>query len=100
MSQCGSSKCPGPDGFNFFFIKSNWEIIDKDVDRAILFFQRSGYFPRGCNVSFITLAPKKANPSELNEFRSISLVSFIYKILSKVLVNRLRKVLPSVIDVN
>jgi len=46
------------------------------------------------------LVPKKANPSELNEFRSISLVGCIYKILSKVLANRLRKVLPSVIDAN
>jgi len=100
MSQCGSSKCPGPDGFNFFFIKSNCEIIRKDVVRAILFFQSSGYVPRGCNSSFITLVPKKANPSELNEFRPISLVCCIYKILSKVLMNRLSKVLPSVIDVN
>jgi len=100
VSQCGSSKCPGPDGFNFFFIKSNWEIIGKDVVRAILFFQSSGYFLRGCNASFITLVPKKANPSELNEFRPISLVGCIYKILSKVLANRLRKVLPSIIDVH
>ena len=99
MSQCGSSKCPGLDGFNFF-IKSNWEIIGKDVVRAILFFHSTGYLPRGCNASFITLVPKKANPSKLNEFRPISLVGCIYKILSKVLANRLRKVLPSVIDVN
>jgi len=100
VSQCRSSKCPGPDGFNFFFIKSNWEIIGKDVVRAILFFQSSEFLPRGYNASFITLVPKKANPSELNEFRLISLVGCIYKILSKVLANRLRKVLPSVIDVN
>jgi len=46
------------------------------------------------------LVLKKANPSELNEFRPISLVSCFYKILSKVLANILRKVLPSVIDVN
>jgi len=100
VSQCGSSKCPGPDGFNFLFIKNNWEIIGKDVVKAILFFQSSGYLPRGCNASFITLVPKKANPSELNEYRPISLVGCIYKILSKVLANRLSKVLPSVIDVN
>ena len=100
VSQCGSSKCPGSDGFNFFFIKSNWEIIGKDVVKAILFFHSSGFLLRGCNASFITLVPKKANPSELNEFRPISLVCCIYKILSKVLANRLRKVLPSVIDVN
>jgi len=48
----------------------------------------------------MTLVPKKDKPSELNEFRPISLVGCIYKILSKVLANRLRKVLSSVIDVN
>ena len=67
VCQCGSSKCPGSDGFNFFFIKNNWEVIGKDVVRAILFFQSNGYISRGCNASFITLVPKKDNPSELNE---------------------------------
>jgi len=46
------------------------------------------------------LVPKKDNTSNLNEFRPISLVNCTYKILSKILVNRLKKVLPSVIDVN
>ena len=100
VSECGSSKCPGPDKFNFFFIKNNWEILGKDIFKAIPLFQSSGFLLRGCNAFFITLVPKKANPSELNKFRLISLIRCIYKILSKVLVNRLRKVLPSVIDVN
>ena len=93
-------KCPGPDGFNFFFIKNNWEVIGKDVVRAILFFHSNGYIPRGCNASFITLVPKKDNRYELYDFRPISLVSCVFKIFSKVLANRLKKVLPSVIDVN
>lgn len=46
------------------------------------------------------MVPKKDNTSNLNEFRPISLVNCTYKILSKILVNRLKKVLPSVIDVN
>jgi len=46
------------------------------------------------------LVPKKDNPSDLNEFRPISLVGYVYKILSKILANRLKKVLSSVIDVN
>jgi len=100
VSQCDSSKCPGPGVFNFFFLKNNWEVIGKDVVKAILYFQSTGFIPRGCNASFITLVPKKDNPSDLNEFRPISLVGCVYKILSKILANRLKKVLPSVIDVN
>jgi len=46
------------------------------------------------------LIAKKDNPSNLNEFRPISLVGCVYKILSKIMANRLKKVLPSIIDVN
>jgi len=38
VRQCDSSKCPGPNGFNFFFVKKNWEVIGKDIVRAILSF--------------------------------------------------------------
>jgi len=100
VSQCDSSKCPGPDGFNFFFLKNNWEVIGKDVVMAILYFHSTSFISRGCNASFITLVPKKDNPSDLNKFKPISLVGCVYNILSKILANILKKVLPSVIDVN
>jgi len=100
ISQCGSSKCPGPNNFNFSFVKSNWEIIGRDIVIAIVSFQSTGFVPRGCNASFITSVPKKDNLSNINEFRPISLVGCVYKILFKILANRLKKVLPNVIDVN
>jgi len=49
---------------------------------------------------FIMLVPKKDNSSYLNEFKPISLIGCVYNILSKILADRLKKVLPSVIDVN
>ena len=70
------------------------------LSRLSYTFRSTGFIPRGCNASFITLVPKKDNPSYLNEFRPISLVGCVYKILSKILTNRLKKMLPSVIDVN
>jgi len=100
VSQCGSSKCPGPDGFNFAFVKNYWEVIGKDFVLAIRNFQSTGFISRGCNASFITLIAKKNSLSNLNEFRPISLVGCVYKILSKIMANRLKKILPSIIDVN
>jgi len=47
VSQCGSSKSPRPDGFNFFFIKKNWDIIGTNIVRALLSFQNTGFIPRG-----------------------------------------------------
>jgi len=63
-------------------------------------FQSTGFIPTGCNASFITTVLKKDNPSNLNEFRPISLVGYVYKIISKILANKIKKVLPSVIDLN
>lgn len=46
----------------------------------------------------MTLISKKNNPQGLEEFRLISLIKRLYKVISKVLTNRLRKVLDKVID--
>jgi len=54
--------------------------------------------PKGCNASFITLIPKSENPQSFEEYRPISLVGCLYKILTKVLANRIKRVIPNVID--
>ena len=98
MKQCGGAKSPCPDGFNFFFIKTNWEIMGDDIYTAIHSFDEFGYIPKECNTSFITLILKKDNPGNLGKYRPMSLVGCIYKIIAKILVNRLKSVLQNVID--
>ena len=55
---------------------------------------------KGCNASFITLVPKIRDPSKLDQFRPISLVGTLYKIIAKVLSSRIKDVLPLVTDEN
>ncbi|XP_025982145.1 uncharacterized protein [Glycine max] len=55
-------------------------------------------FPKGSNASFIALIPKTNSPQSLNDYRPISLIGCVYKIMSKVLANRLALVLPHLID--
>jgi len=95
---CDSSKSPGPNGFNFGFIKFCWDILIGDVVSAVQRFAEGGSWPKGSNASFITLVPNVANPQQLNEFRPISLVGCVYKIISKILSSRLKRVLNKVID--
>jgi len=96
--QCKGSKSPGPDGFNFNFLKNGWEVVKEDLMEVMNLFHETGFIPKGCNAPFIALVPKVRNPVSLDHFRPISLVGAMYKIISKVLAERVKKVLPMVID--
>ncbi|XP_024640624.1 uncharacterized protein [Medicago truncatula] len=89
---CDSFKSPGPDGINLGFFKSFWPEIKTDLVRFVTEFHRNGKLAKGINSTFIALIPKVASPQSLNEFRPISLVGSMYKILAKILANRLRQV--------
>ena len=58
----------------------------------------SGIIPCGINDTYICLIPKVKSPQKIIEFRPISLCNVIYKIMSKILANRLKRILPVVID--
>ena len=55
-------------------------------------------FPKGLNSSFIALIPKIKDPQLISDFRPISLIGCVYKIIAKVLSNRLSKVMNHLID--
>ncbi|KAK2449150.1 hypothetical protein QL285_008374 [Trifolium repens] len=95
---CDSFKSPGPDVINFGFYKDFWLDLRGDVMRFISEFHRNGRLAKGLNSTFIALIPKIDCPQRLNDFRPISLVGSLYKILAKVLANRLRLVIGSVIS--
>nr|GEY55029.1 putative RNA-directed DNA polymerase, eukaryota, reverse transcriptase zinc-binding domain protein [Tanacetum cinerariifolium] len=95
---CGSDKSSGPDGFTFAFFKDFWNVIKSDVMKFVHHFFNKGILPRGCNTSFITLIPKVPSPMVINDFRPISLIGAQYKIITKVLANRLARVIDSVIS--
>ncbi|GAU34020.1 hypothetical protein TSUD_393660 [Trifolium subterraneum] len=86
---------PGPTTFG---LKDFWVELRGDVMRFISEFHRNGKLTKGLNSTFIALIPKTYCPKRLNDFRPISLVSSLYKILAKVLANRLRLVIGSVIS--
>jgi len=95
---CDSFKCPGPDGITLGFVKDFLDILQVDVMRFLMEFHRNGRLAKGINSTFIALIPKVDNPHRLNDFRPILLVGNIYKILAKVLANRLRSVIGLVVS--
>ena len=61
-------------------------------------FHSKGSFEKSLNATFISLIPKKVGVVDFKDFRLISLVGVVYKIISKVLVNRLKHVLEKIIS--
>ncbi|GJX58573.1 RNA-directed DNA polymerase, eukaryota [Tanacetum coccineum] len=95
---CGGDKAPGPDGFTFKFFKTFWDVIQNDVVRFVREFFQSACFPKGCNSSFIALIPKVGDAKFVTDFRPISLIGCQYKIIGKLLANRLSLVIGSCVS--
>lgn len=93
-----SDKSPGPDGMNPAFYQKIWNIVGEDVVQACLNFINSCSFPVGLNDTSIILIPKKQQPETLADMRPIALCNVLYKIISKMLANRMRAVLASVVS--
>ncbi|GJZ78840.1 putative RNA-directed DNA polymerase [Tanacetum coccineum] len=89
-----------PDGYNFNFIKSFWDVIKLDFWNCVKYFESSGKLAKGCNSSFVALIPKKNDPLSFSDYRPISLIGCIYKVIAKILASRLAKVIGSVIRSN
>lgn len=79
-------------------IKRFWETIGDDVCRMVSDFHSNASLAKGSNASFLVLIPKKDNPIGLNDYRPISLVGCIYKIIAKLMAARLARVMETIIS--
>nr|GEV33091.1 RNA-directed DNA polymerase, eukaryota, reverse transcriptase zinc-binding domain protein [Tanacetum cinerariifolium] len=95
---CGIDKSPGPDGFTFGFYRRFWNLIENDVYDAVNYFFTYGVIPKGCNSSFIALILKIPDANTVNDFRPISLIESLYKIVAKILANSLVGVLGDIVN--
>ncbi|KAK9289093.1 hypothetical protein L1049_017564 [Liquidambar formosana] len=91
---------PGPDGFNGFFFQTCWEIVSSDVIKAVTIFFEKGFFIPNFNSSFMVLIPKVPNADSLGQFRPIVMANFIFKIIPKILADRLAPIAHWIISPN
>ncbi|RVW22247.1 LINE-1 reverse transcriptase-like [Vitis vinifera] len=100
LMEMRGDKAPGPDGFTVAFWQDCWDLVKEEVMDLFKEFFEYGSFAKSLNTTFLVLIPKKGGADDLGDFRPISLLGSLYKLLAKVLANRLKKVLDRVVSVD
>ena len=98
LKQMEPLKALGPDGFATAVFPKLLAGCGDDVSQAVLYCLNTSSFPSSINHTFITLIPKEKSPTQVFEYRPISLCNILYKLVSKVVANRLKQVLPNLIS--
>ncbi|KAL0336701.1 UNVERIFIED_CONTAM: hypothetical protein Sradi_4882000 [Sesamum radiatum] len=83
------NKALGPDGYTSCFFKKAWNIVGDLVRRAVMEFCRSGRMLRQLNHTIIDLVPKSEHSPSVADYRSISCSNVIYKVITKIITDRL-----------
>ena len=84
---------PGPDGLHAGFFQYFWNEVQASICQEVKKAFVSESIPAFLNTTLVTLIPKCNNPESLANFRPISLCNSVYKVISKVLVSRIRPLL-------
>ena len=91
-------KALGLDGFTMAFWQFSWEFTKIEIMAFFGDLFRLGIFQRSLNATFLVVIPKEGGAEELKDFRLISLVGSLYKLLTKVLTNRLKLAIGEVVS--
>ena len=100
LKQMRPTKAPSPNGMSAIFFQKYWDAVGNDITCMVLNVLNRNMSMSNINRTNITLVPKINNPSKMTDFRPISLSNVVYKLVAKVLANRLKVLLPHIISEN
>ena len=97
---CDRDKSPGSDGYSMAFFQDCWDIVKEDLFKFFEEFFKGRVVNSAMNHTILCLILKKSESKLVKDFRPIGLVSSVYKILAKVLVDHLKEVLNDTISLS
>ena len=97
VKSMGKYKAPGPDGYQLVFYQHCWDVVGSSVTKFVLEFFATGDLPRGSNDATLVLLAKVAKPERITQYRPISLCNVLFKIITKMMVIRMKQVIPKLI---
>ncbi|GKA23866.1 RNA-directed DNA polymerase, eukaryota, reverse transcriptase zinc-binding domain protein [Tanacetum coccineum] len=100
LDDIDDNKAHGPDGFSSHFFKASWNIVGDELCNAVKDFFKNGKLLKEVNSTVISLMPKIPTPRVVSYYRPIACCNVVYKIISKVIVNRIKSCLGDLVDQN
>ncbi|KAL8098318.1 hypothetical protein AgCh_031186 [Apium graveolens] len=91
-------KSPGPNGITPGFYQIFWKVVGQDAVTVVQHFFEHGHVENQLIQTNIALIPKKKHPQVMIDIRPISLCNVVYRIISKVLANRLKRIIDAIIS--
>lgn len=91
-------KTLGEDGLHAIFYQKHWENVKPQLSYELNKFFLQNYIPHDWGTTLLCVIPKIENAHKANHFRPLGLCNTFYKILSKILVNRLKPLQPTLIS--
>ncbi|XP_074266088.1 uncharacterized protein LOC141588551 [Silene latifolia] len=91
------NKSSGVDGYTSGFFLDAWTVVGQDFKNVVLEFFQTGVLPKAANTTLLVLIPKMETPLSVKDFRPIACCTTYYKVVSKILANRLRQVLDVIV---
>lgn len=99
IKQMAPLKSPRPDGYGACFYQPRWHQVGEEGSKAVLACLNENIFDLALNYTYIALISKVSSPKLAFESRPINLYNVIYKIVTKVLANKLG-ILSEIISLN
>ena len=90
-------KAPGPDGLHALFYQSQWETVSQSLHEMVVAIFNGHDMHASFNNTSIALIPKTDSPTTIKDFRPIGLCPVVYKVVTKILSNRLQPLMPLLI---